>query len=52
MSIVGLLPALIARCMERAAVGDYYVIAAVGRRVEDWFVLAHKENGDPRCEAA
>lgn len=52
MSVVGLLPALVARCMKRAAIGDYDVIAAVGRRVEDGFVLAHEENGDPRCEAA
>jgi hypothetical protein len=52
MSVVGLLPALIACCMESATVSDYYIIAAVSRRVEDGFVLPHKENGDPRCKAA
>jgi len=52
VSIVSLLPALVARCMERAAVGDYNIIAAVGRRVIDGFVLPHEENGDPRCKAA
>lgn len=52
MSVVGLLPALVACCMECAAVGDYYVIAAVGRRVEDGFVLTHEKDGDARCEAA
>lgn len=52
MSVVGLLPALVARRVERGAVGDYDVIAAVGGRIEDGFVLAHEENGDPRCQAA
>ena len=52
MSVVRLLPALVARCVQRAAVRDDDVIAAVGGWVEDGFVLAHEQNGDSGGEAA
>ncbi len=51
MSVVRLLPAFVPSCVERAAVRDYDVIAAVGGWVEYGFVLTHKENGDSGCEA-
>lgn len=52
MSVVHLLPALLAGRVQVRAVGYDDVVAAVGRGRPDGFVLAHKEDGDARGEAA
>ena len=41
MSVVYLLPALLARCVQCGAVGYDDIVAAVGRGVPDRFVFAH-----------
>lgn len=46
MCAVEFLEALLAGCMEVCAIDGYYVVAAVGRRIENWLVLAHQCEGD------
>lgn len=52
MSVICLLPALVARCVQSVAIGDHNIIAAVGGRVVDGFMFAHKEDGNARRQAA
>lgn len=49
---VQFLRALLARCVQLRAVGGDHVVAAVGRRVEDWFVLAHECQGYRRGDSS
>ena len=51
MSVVGFLPAFLARGVQVGAVGYDDVVAAVGRGVPDWFVFSHEEDGDAGGEA-
>lgn len=51
MCAVQLLESLFARRMDVGAVNGYDVVAAVGARVEDGFVLAHEGEGDGRGDA-
>lgn len=52
MTVIELLPTLLAGCVEMRAVCYYDVVAAVGGRIPDGFVFAHKEDGDAGCEAS
>lgn len=52
MSVVQLLPALLARGVQVRAVGYDDVVAAVGRGLPDRLVLAHEQDGDAGREAA
>lgn len=52
MAVVRLAPLLQAGSVQRGAVGDDNVVAAVGGGVPDGLVLAHEDDGDARCEAA
>lgn len=50
VSVVQLLPALLAGRVQGRAVGYHDVVAAVRRRVPDRLVLAHEQDGDARRE--
>ena len=46
MCAVEFLEALLAGCVKVCAIYGNYVVAAVGRGIEDWLVLAHQREGD------
>lgn len=52
MTVVLLLVELLARNAELRAVGYDDVVATVGTRVVDWFVLAHEQDCNARGETA